>query len=124
MRPIAILFAAASLALADATPKSGQFEPKGLVELRSFVVSNVWLLGPGGRYIATSTGNDEIGLFDVATGRDLGLLGGHAPTGKHDGNWSLNGRILASAGDDTSVKVWDAVGRKEIASFTPHAVFT
>jgi WD40 repeat protein len=125
MRLIAILFAAAaSLSLPDATPKEGHFEPRGLAELRSFAAPGVWLVGPGGRFIATNAGNDEIGLIDVATGHELGLLGGHAPTGKHDGNWSANGRILASAGDDTSVKVWDAVTRREINSFTPHAGYT
>ncbi|HEY3226790.1 MAG TPA: hypothetical protein VGK61_07345 [Planctomycetota bacterium] len=124
MKFTAILFAAAGVLFGDVTPRSNSLDPRRLVELRSYPAPGVWLVGSGGRFIATDTGGEEIGLLDAATGRDAGPLAGHGGSGRHDGNWSADGRTFASASNDGSVKVWDAVTRKEIASFTPHTGYT
>ncbi len=125
MKAAAILLSALAVTLGDVTPRSSSFNPRRLGEERSFAAGGLWLVGPGGRYIATATGTDSFGLIDVATGRDLGAVGEHTGTVRHDGNWGQSERILATCAMDGSVKVWDATTRKEIAEFkSPHPGYT
>ena len=124
MKSAAILLSALASVLGDVTPRSSAFDPRRLVEERSISAGSLWLVSPGGRYIATATGADSFGLIDTATGRDVGQVGEHAGTVRHDGNWGQSDRFLATAGNDGTVKVWDAQARKEIASLTPHEGFT
>lgn len=124
MKTAAILFAAAGVLLGDVTPRSNALDPRHLVELRSYPTPGLWLVGSGGRFIATDSGAEEIGLLDAATGRDAGSLGGSGGSGRHDGNWGADGRTFASASNDGTVKVWDAATRKELASLTPHTGYT
>lgn len=123
MKAAAILLAASTVLVADITPKAGTFNPKRLSLERSFSAPGLWLFAPGGKYIATATGINSFGLIDVATGKDLGVLGDH-PLGRHDGNFGQSDRILATTSNDGEVKVWDATTRKEIGSFKPHAGYT
>ncbi|HTF56029.1 MAG TPA: hypothetical protein VK661_02070 [Planctomycetota bacterium] len=124
MKSAAILFAAGWFLFGDVTPRSNSLDPRHLVELRSYPAPGLWLVGSGGRFIATDTGGDDIGLLDAATGRDLGPLTGSGGSGRHDGNWGADGRTFASASNDGTVKVWDAATRKELASLTPHTGYT
>ena len=124
MKSAAILLSALVAVFGDVTPRSNTFDPKRLVEERSFSAASLWLVSPGGKYIATATGADSFGLIDATTGRDLGEVGEHAGTVRHDGNFGQSDRFLAIAGNDGTVKVWDATTRKEIASLQPHEGFT
>jgi len=124
MKTAAILLSGLALAFGDVTPRSSSFNPKRLGEERSFSAPGLWLVSPGGRFIATSLDETTFGLIDAATGRDLGTVGKHESGGRHDGNWGQSDRILATTSGDGEVKVWDAVARKEIASFKPHAGYT
>ena len=123
MKAPAILLSA-FLVAADATPRSVTFAPNRLALERSFPAPGLWLMAPGGRYIATETGGDSFGLLDAAAGRDLGVWGGHEGAARHDGNWGLSGRFLATCGMDGSVRVWDAATKKQVAIFSPHAGYT
>jgi WD40 repeat protein len=127
MKAAAILLPVLAALVADVTPRSSNFHPKRLVEERSFAAPGLWLVAPGGKFIATATGGDSVGLIDVATGRDLGVLGDHDNGGRHDGNFGQSDHILATTANDGTVKVWDAATRKEIATFKdpfPHAGYT
>jgi WD40 repeat protein len=107
----------------DVTPRLSPFYPRRLVEERTFDAPGLWLMAPGGKVIATAMGGDSFGLIDVATGRNF-ELGDHKPGGRHDGNFGQSERYLATTANDGPVKVWDAVTRKEIASFKPHGGYT
>ncbi|HZL71705.1 MAG TPA: hypothetical protein VFC86_04545 [Planctomycetota bacterium] len=124
MKTGAMVLAVVAFALGDVTPKSNAFNPRGLREERTFAAPGLWLLSPGGKYVATSTGGDSFGLIESATGRDLGAFGDHGGAGRHDGNWGASDRFLATTGSDGTVKVWDATTRKEVGSMKPHSGFT
>jgi len=124
MKSAAILFAVVCVLFGDVTPRSNSLDPRRLVELRSYPAPGLWLVGSGGRFIAVDSGGDDIGLLDAATGREAGQLGGPGGSGRHDGNWGADGRTFASASNDGSVKVWDAVTKKELVSLTPHTGYT
>ena len=126
MKLAAILLSTLAFIVGDVTPRSGSFNPKRLAQVRSFPAPGLWLLAPGGKFIATMTGGDGVGLIDATTGRDLGVLGDHGGSVRHDGNWGQSDRILATTASNGSVKVWDAVTRKEIGSIKtpPHDGFT
>jgi len=114
----------AALVLADVTPRTSTFDPRRLAEERSFAVPETWLVGAGGKYIATETGAGSIGLIDATTGRNLGVIDELGGPSRHDWNWGQSDRILAITAHDGNVKVWDATTRKEIASLKPHEGMT
>lgn len=124
MKTAAILLSGLALAFGDVTPRSSAFNPKRLGEERSFSAPLLWLLSPGGKYVATAIDDTGFGLMETATGRDLGSVGSHDKGGRHDGNWGQSDRIFATTSGDGEVKVWDAATRKEIAAFKPHAGYT
>ena len=124
MKFVALVFAALVSLAPDVSPRSSSFHPKRLSEERSISAAGLWLIAPGGKFIATAAGGDSVGLIEVATGNDLGVLGEHSG-GRHDGNFGQSDRILATTANDGPVKVWDATTRKEIASFkSPHPGYT
>lgn len=121
---MARLLILAALLLPDVTPRSSNFDPRRLVEERSIVVPETWLMGAGGKFIVTETGAGAVGLIDAANGRDLGQIGDHGGAGRHDWNWGQSDRVIASTASDGTVRAWDATTRKEIASLRPHAGMT
>jgi WD40 repeat protein len=127
MKVGAMILAAAAVAFGDVTPRASTFNPRRIAEERSFDAPNLWLVSAGGRYIATQTGADAFGLIDTSTGKDVGAFGDHGGMGRHDGNWGQSDRLLATAGSDGTVKVWDATTRKEVVSIAgrdAHAGYT
>jgi WD40 repeat protein len=126
MKAAAILLPVLAALAADVTPKSSAFNPRRLGEERSFAVTGLWLIAPGGKFIATEAGADGVGIVDVKTGLDMGVIGDHDGGGRHDGNFGQSDRILATTSNGGLVKVWDAATRKEIATFKepPHPGYT
>jgi hypothetical protein len=121
---MARLLILAALLLPDVTPRSSTFDPRRLVEERSFAVPESWLMGAGGRFIVTETEAGELGLIDAATGRNLGPIGDASAAGRHDWNWGQSDRVIATTSNDGTVRAFDATTRKEIASLRPHAGMT
>lgn len=83
---------------------------------------------PDGKYMATAHRTpDVINIWEVATGKRTWRLAGHTKatggfftersTFLHAISWSPNGRWLASAADNVTIKVWDSVTGKEASSF-------
>ena len=72
--------------------------------------------------ILASCGQDGTArLWDVASGKSLRVLRGHA----HDVNWvefSPDGRTLATASEDTAAKLWDAATGEPLRTLTGHQV--
>jgi WD40 repeat protein len=81
------------------------------------------LLATGGlEYHATRGRPDirgECRLWDPATGAELGELRGHENSVQAVA-FSPDGRRLATASQDTTVKVWDVPARRELATFRGH----
>jgi hypothetical protein len=63
--------------------------------------------------------DQTIKIWDVATGKEIRTLVGHAGW-VHTLSWSRDGRRLASGGWDQTVKFWDSDTGNEVASFRAH----
>jgi WD40 repeat protein len=61
---------------------------------------------PSGRLLATADHDGTVKLWDVATGRQLASLEGHAD-GLSGVAFSPDGRTLAAIGHDDDVRLWD-----------------
>lgn len=108
---------AATLAMsvyADVSPKRQGVNYKMFAEVGSSDVGRAWYIVPGAKYVANQSGNDIV-LTDIATGNEAGKLSGHA-MGVHDSGFSANGKFMVTAGNDSSVKVWDLTTFKEVRS--------
>jgi RNA polymerase sigma factor (sigma-70 family) len=69
------------------------------------------LFSADGRTLLTTDLRGAIGLREVATGQERGLLRGHLPGAIEALAVSADGRMLASGGYDSQVLVWDLTGR-------------
>jgi WD40 repeat protein/uncharacterized caspase-like protein len=101
-------------------PKSRAVEPPQLVLQtgHSQKVSSV-AYSPDNHLLASGSVDRSIGIWDVASGRELRRLTGHA-------NWvncvafSPDGKLLASGSNDKSIKLWDIGSGSELRTFTGH----
>jgi len=119
-----LLFAVCLPAVADTSGRTITVDPRKFTELYTYRPPRVtWQITGGGKYLLSKGPGNSIGVVDVATGKDLGLLKGH--TGNlHDAGYSRDGRFLATAGYDGTSKVWDLQAMKEVASVNAHAGYS
>lgn len=98
-----------------------------VVDLRRLEVLNVvekkytHCLCAGGNGFAVFDGN-VVRLLDARNGKETQTLVGH--DGKiHDSAWSRDGRLLATSGFDSTVRVWEAATGKMLVNVRPFANF-
>ena len=102
------------------------FSTGNVIRKHEFAVPMVWSVAfsPDGAKLAASCGDGAIPeesnlirLWDVATGQELHRLKGHTK----DVRWvtfSADGKTLASAGFDGTIRLWDLVRGKETSTIS------
>ncbi|MEJ7616205.1 MAG: hypothetical protein WKF30_04360 [Pyrinomonadaceae bacterium] len=77
-------------------------------------------ISPDGRIMATGSNDDKtVKLWDVASGRELATLHGHAGPIQSLA-FSPDGRRLATGSEDHTVKLWDVATRQELITLRGH----
>jgi WD40 repeat protein/uncharacterized caspase-like protein len=61
----------------------------------------------------------QVVLWDAASGREIGALKGHGK-GVTQVAFSRDGRLLASASTDNTIRIWDVVTRSEVRTLVGH----
>lgn len=119
MRTAALLIVPlmAGLVAADTSARRGGVDYRRFTELSAFDAPGSWYLVPGARFVCVRS-SDEIRLLDGATGKEMGRLTGLE--GIHDAGFSANGRVMATAADNPTVRVWDLDTMTEIRNLQPH----
>jgi len=70
-----------------------------------------------GRYLASSSWEGDVRIFEVATGQEVvAPLYGHG-SGVHGHSFSPDGATLVSGGDDSSVRFWNVASGREMLVF-------
>ena len=64
--------------------------------------------------------DNMIGLWDTASGEQIGTLNGHADWVRSVA-FSPDGQLLASGGDDMTVRLWNVANRQEVQVLRDHA---
>ncbi len=78
----------------------------------------------GGVYLSPSETRDyTLRLWDVATGKEIGALNGHAAT-VYSVAFSSDGKRIVSGSADKSVRLWDAATGKQIGELNGHTATT
>jgi WD40 repeat protein len=68
---------------------------------------------------AMSTGDDQIKLWEVRTGRQIGSLKGHTKF-VHAVAFSPDGKLVATGSSDRTVRLWEAATGRQLFSFVGH----
>ncbi len=77
-------------------------------------------LSPGDDIVATGSSNGDVGLWNLSTGAKLADLPGHRePVVRLD--FSLDGRLLASASWDHTGRIWDVGKHSQVSVLTGHS---
>jgi RNA polymerase sigma factor (sigma-70 family) len=72
-----------------------------------------------GKVLATAERGGRVGLWDIATGKLLRRLDGHANV-VFAVAFSPDGKALLSGGQDRTLRLWDVAGGKELRRFAGH----
>ena len=73
-------------------------------------------LSPDGKLLATGSYDQQIKLWDVASGKELRTLAGHNDA-VFDLAFRPDGKLLASASGDRTVKLWDVASGERLDTF-------
>jgi WD40 repeat protein len=130
----------------ERTDIHGDALPAGAVQrlgtLRFRHNSTALAYSPDGKTLASGGRDNQIRLFDAASGKELRRLIGHQPRSYSPGNdgkgafdalvnatgeggvnsvaFSPDGKLLASGGWDDTVRIWDVATGKELRKLTAH----
>ncbi len=74
------------------------------------------VLSPDGKLLATSSYDQQIKLWDAASGKELRTLSGHNDA-VFDLAFRPDGKVLASASGDRTVKLWDVASGERLDTF-------
>jgi WD40 repeat protein len=89
-------------------------------EIRRFMghVINVNSLAfrPDGRHLASASNDGRVFIWDVETGKPLGILSEERRRMVNAVAYSADGRVLASGGLDQCVRIWDAMTGREAST--------
>lgn len=99
----------------DRTVRMWDVQRGHAVRLFSGHTGNITALAcaPNGQMIASADDRGEIILWNLATGRLMKRMRGHARGGIWSLNWSVESTVLVSGGADGTVRVWDVQANKE-----------
>ena len=89
--------------------------PPPAIYLRARYRSFAW--SPDSRRLAATNTQEDLIIFDAATGREEFVLHGHKGAVTATA-WSADGKRLASGCEDGSIKVWGVAARKELYTMT------
>jgi dipeptidyl aminopeptidase/acylaminoacyl peptidase len=85
-----------------------------------FASTEVVALSPDGKTVLITGSLGRATLWDVAGGREKALLAGHNGKPITAAVWSRDGKRLATASWDNSVKLWNTETREELATLIGH----
>ncbi|MEH2238812.1 serine/threonine-protein kinase [Nostoc sp.] len=77
-------------------------------------------ISPDGKTIASSGGDRQIKLWNLATGKQISSLNGHFQQ-VNVVVISPDGKILVSASDDNTIKIWNLATRRQIRTLEGHS---
>src|SRR2546430_12960759 len=121
-RALSVLLLAAlasAPACADSSRRRAVVDLTRLELLRTITKGWTHSLAPGGQGFAVFDAN-VVRLIDTYEGKEYQTLSGHAGL-IHDSGWSRDGRMIATAGYDAAVHVWDVGTGKSLLRLYPHA---
>lgn len=72
---------------------------------------------PDGTMFAGTSSNNQIKVWDAATGQILRTFKGHS-SAVHEVRWRKDSRMIASASQDSTVRLWDVVTGYQFDTFT------
>ncbi len=79
-------------------------------------------ISPDGRWLALSSGDGTICLWDRPAGQQVRAFTAHAGASTHL-TFSADSRRLASCGDDRHIRLYDVAGGRELAALRGHAAW-
>ena len=122
--PLVLLVVAVDLssgpsAEGDTSPKRRSVDPRRFELLRTLKGPPTSHLSPSGQFILTYKANNCT-ITDVRTGKRLGELTGHGGR-MHDAYFSRDGKLVATASYDATVRIWDTATQKELQVIEAHS---
>lgn len=78
------------------------------------------IFSPDGRWLASASNDNEVKLWDLASGRELRSFTGHSDVVRCIA-FSPDSRFLASGSSDKTIKLWDIATGRDLRTFTGHA---